>query len=117
MNSHAADEAAVLRAEIEQTRAELSEAVDALSDKFDVKHRAAARIDAVTGAVSDSASKVARAGSEQTRHVATAAGDAVSPIVEKARPLAVTANRNRNRIALIAGAGAVVLVLLRVARR
>ena len=42
-----------IRADIEQTRAEMGDTVDALGYKADVKSRAKERIDRITGRVSD----------------------------------------------------------------
>lgn len=117
MNNHSADNTDAVRAEIARTRHDLSQSVDALSDKLDVKHQAASRIEAVKGTVSDKASQLAHAGSEQTRHVATAASEAVAPVVGKARPIAATAKSNRSRVVLAAGVGVLALALLRAARR
>ena len=117
MNNHSADNTDAIRAEIERTRQDLSQSVDALSEKLDVKHQAASRMEAVKGAVSEKASQLAHAGSEQTRHVASVAGEAVAPVVEKARPIAATAKRNRSRVVLAAGVGVLAVALLRAARR
>ena len=95
-----------IRAEIEQTRAELGQTVDALTSKLDVKAQAHDRVDAAKATVAAKATQAKQAAPAPVRNALDQAGSAAAPVIERARPYG-------KQIAAAAGA----LVLLIVLRR
>ena len=96
-----------IREEIEQTRAELGETVDALTSKLDVKAQAHDRVDAAKATVAAKATQAKQAAPVPVRNALDQASSAAAPLVEKARPYGKQ---------IAAGVGAL-LALLFVARR
>jgi hypothetical protein len=96
-----ADEIDAVRADIVAARTELSQAVDALSEKLDVKARAGEKVSAVTQDVRERAQRAKQAAPPQVQHALDVAS-------EKAAP-------HRKELAI--GAAAIALVLLIVQRR
>ena len=96
-----------IREEIEHTRAELGDTVDALTNKLDVKAQAHDRIDAAKASVSAKASQAKASAPAPVQNALNQAGTAAAPLVDKARPY-------RKQIA--AGVGAL-LALVFLARR
>lgn len=104
------DDAAAIQADIEQTRAELADTVDALSVKLDVKAQAA--------------QKAHELGERATTKVEQAVAAAPEPVQQAlgraaatARPAVERASADPARTAKIAGAVLVVLLVLRRVRR
>lgn len=97
MTEESEDDIAAVRAEVEQTREELGETVEALASKADVKSRA----------------------QEKADEVRARAGDTVERVRSKAEPAAVEARDRARELPppVLAGAAALVLVALVVMRR
>jgi MYXO-CTERM domain-containing protein len=101
-----------IRAEIEQTRAELAETVDALASKLDVKGQAADKAEAAKAKVGAKASQAKAAAPEPVQHVMDTVGAKAGPVAHQ-----VNAKVEPHRGKLIAGVGAGLLVLLVLRRR
>lgn len=101
-----------IRADIEQTRAELAETVDALGDKLNVKAQAADKADAAKQKVAATAAQARAAAPEPVQHALDSVGAKAGPA---AHQLAVTTEPHRGKI--LAGTGAALLLLLVVRRR
>jgi len=95
-SSEAKPDVDALRADIEQTRAELGETVQALAAKADVKARAREQVELTkakakaqvydaTEKVRGAAASAAAAASDKVRAATSQAGDKVSPAIEKVR--------------------------------
>lgn len=118
--AHAAEPAAqpqpvdpdAIRADIERTRSELSDTVNQLSDKLNVKSQAADKLTAAKQAVSERAAKAKAAAPPPVQHALDQAGAKAGPA---ARQVSQKAEPHRSKI--IAGAIVGVLVLLILRRR
>lgn len=101
-----------IRAEIEQTRADLAETVDALAAKLDVKGQASDKADAAKARIGEKAAQVKASAPEPVQH-------AVDALTAKATPVAhqLNAQTAPNRGKILAGVGVGVLVLLVLRRR
>ena len=104
-----------IRAEIDKTRADLAETVDALSDKLNVKAQAAHKVDDAKAGVQHAAAKakdaidhVARAAPEPVKHTIAKAEGAVAPVARRAKPYGKQ---------IAAGMGTALLGLILVRRR
>jgi len=95
-SSEAKPDVDALRADIEQTRAELGETVQALAAKADVKARAKEQVELTkakakaqvydaTEKVRGAAASAAAAASDKVRAATSQSGDKVSPAIEKVR--------------------------------
>lgn len=98
-----------LKAEIERTRADLAETVDALTTKLDVKAQARQRAAQAQAKLGERVRALTASAPPQVQQALTRAGEA-------ARPMAAKAQEDKRRTALIAG-GVVLLLALRRARR
>ena len=96
-----------LRDEIEQTRSEMAQTVDALTTKLDVKAQARQRIDGVRSTLSDRAATAKQSVPVPVQSALGKAGVAAAPWVDKARPYAKQ----------ITGGLVGLLVVLRIVRR
>lgn len=96
-----------LREEIEQTRTEMADTVDALSGKLDVKTQAKQKLDGVRSTISVKANSARQSVPAPVQNAMGKAGTAAAPLADKARPYAKQ----------IAGGVVGLLVLLRVIRR
>ncbi len=105
-----------IRADIEQTRAELAQTVDALSDKLNVKAQAAGKVgaakDAAKQKVAGAASQAHAAAPEPVQHVLGSVGEKAGPVAQQ-----VAAKVEPHRGKIIAGAVAALVVVLVVRRR
>jgi hypothetical protein len=97
-----------VRADIEATRAELADTVDALHDKLDVKGRAADKVAEAKQKVSDSAARAKAAAPPPVQH-------AIDRVGEKAEPIAKQIAPHRGKI--VAGVAAVAVALLVLRKR
>lgn len=102
----------IVRSDIEQTRAELAQTVDALHDKLDVKARAGDKVADAKQKVSDGAARAKAAAPPQVQHALDAAGEKAGPVVAQ-----VSAKAAPHRGKIIAGAVAATVVLIVVRRR
>ncbi|MEA2418884.1 MAG: hypothetical protein QOE60_1090 [Thermoleophilaceae bacterium] len=104
-----------LRAEIDQTRVELAETVDALTAKLDVKSQARQKVDDVRTSVrarvtdqvtllSDRVTTARQSAPVPVQNALDKAGSAAAPLVAKAKPY--------NRQILVSLAGSVLLLLI-----
>jgi hypothetical protein len=95
---------AEIKSDIERTRAELAETVDALTAKLDVKEQAKQRVHEIAE----------RAGSKYEQAKASApepVQQAIGTVEQAARPVVDKAAQDKRKTAMIAG-GVVVLVLI-----
>jgi hypothetical protein len=106
MNGSAPD-VGELKSDIERTRAELADTVDALAAKLDVKAQARHRAHDAATRASQAVERVRAATPQPVQHALDAVGHASKPLVERAA-------RNKKRTALIVGG---VLAAVVVARR
>ena len=97
-----------IRAEIEQTRAELGSTVDALTAKLDVKAQAHDRVDAAKASVVAQASRAKQAAPAPIQNAMDSAGSAAAPLVDRARPYSKQ---------ILAGAGALLALVVVLRRR
>jgi Protein of unknown function (DUF3618) len=108
-----------IRDEIEQTRAELGDTVDALTAKLDVKTQVKDRVagakSSVTDAVTDAASKAKQATPAPVQNVLGQAGATLNQASAKASPLVEQARPYGKQIA--AGVAAVLVLLFALRRR
>ena len=106
------EEQAELKQEIERTREQLGETVEALAAKADVKAQAQAKVSQVTERLKSKAA--------QARQQGAVAADRLSKVtpepVHRAAAKAADAGRER-RVLLAMAAGAIVLACLLIARR
>ena len=105
-----ANEKDAVRADIAATRAELSETVDALSQKLDVKHIAAEKVGDARRKVSETAARAKQSAPEPVQHALDRAGEKAGPLAhqmsEKAKP-------HRNQILIGVAVITVVLIVIR----
>jgi hypothetical protein len=103
-----------VRAEIYQTRADLAETVDALSDKLDVKGRAKSKADEVSATAKAKAHEVSTTVAEKATELKSQAPPQVQEALDRGAaaigPAAAKAEPYRSQIA--AGAGALVLLMM-----
>jgi hypothetical protein len=99
-----------IKADIERTRAELADTVDALTTKLDVKSQAKQRAAETQAKLSERWQAVTAAAPEPVQQALTKAG-------EVARPVAAKAAEDKRRSALIAGGAVLLLVVRRRLRR
>ena len=92
-----------IRAEIEQTRSDLGETVDALTNKVDVKAQARQKVESVKSTVSDKAGQAKAAAPAPVQKALDKTGEVTAPALQKAAPY-------RKQIAV--GAAVVLAVLL-----
>jgi hypothetical protein len=95
-----------IREEIEATRADLADTVDALSTKLDVKAQAKSKAHEVQATVSDTLSKAKQSAPPPVQTSLDRVGAALGPALAKAKPY-------RRQIIAAVGAAAAVLVLAR----
>lgn len=93
----------IVKSDIEQTRAELADTVDALSAKLDVKARAGEKVDQAKSKVSEAASKAVQAAPDPVQHALHSAGQKAAP--------------HRGKIAAAVAGAIVVLMVVRRFRR
>lgn len=109
-----------IRADIEQTRAELAETVDALGAKLNVKAQASDAITSAKQTVTDTVKDKAASAAGSVRNVTPApVQSALDTVGAKAAPVAhrVAATTEPYRGKVLAGAGIALLVLLIVRKR
>jgi hypothetical protein len=104
-------------AEIEQTRAELADSVDQLSDKLSSKSQFGHRVESVRQAVSTGAAKAEAAAPPQVQHAVEKVGEQVGAVAHQ-----VNVKTEPHRSKIVAGAAAALalvvgLVLLQRKRR
>lgn len=99
-----------IRADIEATRAELAETVDALTAKLDVKGQASERADAAKAKVSEKAGQAKAAAPEPVQHAMDTVGAKAGPVTHQVN---VKTAPHRGKIIAGVGAGLVVLLILR----
>lgn len=97
-----------IRDEIEQTRAELGDTVDALTAKLDVKAQVKDRVAGAKTSVTDAAAKAKQAAPAPLQSALDQAQVKAAPLVEQARPYGKQ---------IAAGVGAVLVLLLALRRR
>ncbi|HEY2299032.1 MAG TPA: DUF3618 domain-containing protein [Jatrophihabitans sp.] len=101
-----------VRADIEATRAELAETVDALHDKLDVKAQAGEKVAEAKQKLSDGAARAKAAAPEPVQHALDRVGEKAGPV---GRQLSQQAAPHRKKI--IAGTLAVAVALLVLRKR
>ena len=99
-----------LKSEIEQTRAELADTVDALTAKLDVKAQASERAHELAGKAAARYEEAKSSAPEPVRQ-------AIGTVEQAARPVVHKAKQDPRRAALIAGGVLVALLVLRRLRR
>jgi hypothetical protein len=99
-----------IREEIDRTRADLAQTVDALHDKLDVKARAKTKAHDVSASVSTTATKLMQQAPPPVQAALDRSASAIAPAAAKAQPY-------RSQIALGAGGAVVVLLIIRRIRR
>jgi len=104
------DEAELARQQIEQTRAELAETVDALSDKLNAKAQAAEKVGEVKARIAATAHQAKQSAPEPVQRALDAAGAKASPV---AHQVAQRTAPYRGKIIAGALAAAVVLIVVR----
>ena len=97
-----------LRQEIDATRADLADTVDALSAKLDVKAQAKAKADEVKTTMSDAAAKAKASTPPPVQRSIERAGSIIKPAAAKAEPY---------RVQILAGAASVLVIVLLLRRR
>ncbi len=102
--------AAEIREEIDRTRADLAETVDALHDKLDVKARAKTKAHDVSATVSTTATKLKQQAPPPVQSALDRGASAIAPAAARAEPY-------RSQIAIGAGVGVVLLLVVRRIRR
>ena len=75
-----------IRAEIEQTRSEMGDTVDALTNKLDVKAQAKEKVESVKSTVSDKAAQAKAAAPAPVQKALDKTGDVAAPALHKAAP-------------------------------
>lgn len=95
-----------LRAEIEETRADLADTVNALSAKLDVKARAKAKVDDVRATVTETVSQAKHSAPPPVQQSLDRAGAALVPAAAKAKPY-------QHQILAAVGLAAVIAILAR----
>jgi len=96
--------ASELREEIEQTRAELADSVEALADKVDVPAKIHHQVDHAKEAIAEVSHKIGDATPEPVHTALHRAGAAAAPVVDKAKPY----RKQIGLAALVAGTVAIV---------
>jgi hypothetical protein len=99
-----------IKAEIERTRAELADTVDALTTKLDVKTQAKQRAADTQAKLAERWHAVTASAPEPVQQALTRAG-------ELARPVATKAGEDKKRSALVAGGAVLLLMITRRMRR
>jgi transposase len=99
-----------LKSEIEQTRAELADTVDALTAKLDVKAQAAERAHELAEKATARYSDAKNSAPEPVRQ-------AIGTVEQAARPVVAKARQDPRRAAKIAGGVILALIVLRRLRR
>ncbi|MFB7176209.1 DUF3618 domain-containing protein [Streptomyces sp. NPDC056257] len=106
-----------LREQVEHTRDELGQTIEALAAKADVKAQARERTAAVKEQAAEKTALVADQIRAQTQHAAQLVKDTTpDPVLHKAGQVAEAARANRTPL-LVAGAALLVLLLVRHSRR
>ena len=103
-----------IRADIERTRAELAETVDALSAKLDVRAQASDKADAAKAKAGELAGQAKAAAPEPVQHAMDAVGAKAAPLAHQVN---VSTEPHRGKIIAGVGAAFVVFVVLRRRRR
>jgi hypothetical protein len=98
-----------LKSDIERTRAELAETVDALAAKLDVKAQARERMHAVADQAGQAMGRARSSAPVPVQH-------ALDTVEQAARPVVAKAAADKKRAALVAGGLVVLLLVLRRAR-
>ncbi|WP_405785818.1 DUF3618 domain-containing protein [Streptomyces sp. NBC_01367] len=107
---------AELRDQVERTRDELGQTVEALAAKADIKAQAKEKTAAVKGQAAEKAALVSDQIREKTGHAARLVKDMTpDPLLEKAGQAATAARANRTPL-LAVGAAVVVFLLVRRSR-
>jgi hypothetical protein len=75
-----------IRAEIEQTRSDLGDTVDALTTKLDVKAQAKQKVDSVRSTISGKAAQAKGAAPTPVQKALDRTGEAATPALQKAAP-------------------------------
>ena len=96
-----------LRAQIEHTREELAQTVEAIADKVNVKKQAGEKIDVAKHRLGDAAAHARSSAPPPVQHALDTVGEKAAPVARRAEPY-------RNQI--LAGVG-VLLVLVVIKRR
>ena len=78
-----------IRAEIEQTRADMGDTVDALTNKLDVKSQAKQRVASVQSSISDKVGQAKAAAPAPVQKALDKTGAAAQPALKKAAPYKV----------------------------
>jgi chromosome segregation ATPase len=99
-----------IKAEIDRTRADLAETVDALTSKLDVKAHARQRAAQAQAKVGERLQALTASAPPQVQQALARAG-------EMARPVAAKAAEDKRRTAVVAGAVGMFFVLARARRR
>jgi hypothetical protein len=105
------DEQAGLKQEIERTREQLGETVEALAAKADVKAQARAKAAHVTGRLRSRTAQARQQAAGAAKRLSTVTPDPVRRVAVK-----TAATGRDRRVQLVTAAGAVVLVWLLIAR-
>jgi septal ring factor EnvC (AmiA/AmiB activator) len=109
------DDPQVLREEIERTREQLGETIEALAAKADVKAQAQQKLSQLTARLKTAAGQAKQRAAATSASISKATPE---PVQRAASTAAVTARRHRGPLAAAAGAaGAAVLALLLILRR
>ncbi|MDQ6849443.1 MAG: DUF3618 domain-containing protein [Actinomycetota bacterium] len=111
-NEPASGDADAIRSDIEQTRAQLANTVDQLSDKMNVKAQASDKVAEVKGKIADSAAKAKAAAPPGVQRAIDKASEKATPIAQQ-----VGAKAQPYRGKLIAAGVVLVLLIVRLSRR
>ncbi|MFJ3725763.1 DUF3618 domain-containing protein [Streptomyces sp. NPDC090045] len=107
-----------LREQVERTRDELGQSIEALADKADVKAQAREKTAVMKQQAAETAGAVADRIRTKTRHAAQLVKDTTpEPVLDKAGRAASMARANRKPLLVAGGAVLVVLLLVRRSRR
>lgn len=99
-----------IRTDIEQTRAELADTVDALTDKLNVRARAGDKVGEAKAKVSCAAAQAKVKAPEPVQRALESVGAKTGPVAHQA---AEQIRPYRKHILMVVGAGAVLLLILR----
>lgn len=109
--------AAELREQIERTRDELGQIVEALAAKADIKAQAKEKTAAIKGQAAEQAALVSGQIREKTEQAARLVKDKTpDPVLEKAEQAATAARVNRTPLLAVGAAAVVILLLVRRSR-
>lgn len=75
-----------IRAEIQRTRSELGDTVDALTNKLDVKAQAKQKVDSVRSTISDKAAQARQSAPAPVQKALDRTGEVTTPALQKAAP-------------------------------